>query len=175
MQPCTFLRRLSVTNLSSENNLSMFWLNASVFIRAKVEHSVETSASYFQLKLVTDNLLFINTEANWEATASHELAVESLPCMSDVLSLCISLWLLFYAYLCSNEKEVAIVVSFVTVHVTYLSIIWSAKCQLYRPLKDYSHAWKIQKIGIQLIYYLSSYITKLLHMYFHRHTEVSVS
>ena len=63
-------------------------------------------------------------------------------------------------------------VSFVTVHATYLSIIWSAKCQLYRPLKDYSHAWKIQKIGIQLIYYLSSYITKLLHMYFHRHTEV---
>ena len=36
-----------VTNLSLENNLPTFRLNAQVVIRAKMEHSVETSASYF--------------------------------------------------------------------------------------------------------------------------------
>ena len=37
--------RLSVTNLSSENNLSMFWLNAPVVIRAKVKNCEQTLLS----------------------------------------------------------------------------------------------------------------------------------
>ena len=61
---CKLKKSLSVTNLSSENNLPTFRLNAPVVIRVKLDHSVETSASYFQLKLVTDNLLFIYVEAN---------------------------------------------------------------------------------------------------------------
>ena len=49
---------LSVTNLSSENNLPTFRLNAPVIIRAKV------SKLFSELKLVTDNLLFIYAAAN---------------------------------------------------------------------------------------------------------------
>ena len=74
-------RKLSVTNLSSENNLPTFWLNAPVIIRAKVHHSsrnhflpdnLRTSLTlalmttgafnrnvgklFSELKLVTDNL-----------------------------------------------------------------------------------------------------------------------
>ena len=49
------MKRLSGTNLNLENNLLMFRLNAPVVIRAssglspwwQLEHSVETSASYF--------------------------------------------------------------------------------------------------------------------------------
>ena len=48
------VKRLSVTNLSSENNLPMFQLNALVTIRA---HTSE-------LKLVMDNFLFIYAAAN---------------------------------------------------------------------------------------------------------------
>ena len=47
------VKRLSVTNLSSENNLPMFQLNALVTIRATSE-----------LKLVMDNFLFIYAAAN---------------------------------------------------------------------------------------------------------------
>ena len=51
-------RRLTVINLSWENNLPTFRLNAPVVIRVKLlEHSVEISFS--ELKLVTNNLLFI--------------------------------------------------------------------------------------------------------------------
>ena len=39
--------RLSITNFSSNNNLPTFRLNAPVVITVKVEHSVETLASYF--------------------------------------------------------------------------------------------------------------------------------
>ena len=47
---CIIERRLSVTNLSSENNLPMFRLNAPVVIRVKV------GKVFSELKLVTDNL-----------------------------------------------------------------------------------------------------------------------
>ena len=76
-------RRLSVTNLSSENNLPMFWLNAPVVIRAigkivmRLRALMTTGAFswnvgklFSELKLVTDNLLFIFVEANWEDTES---------------------------------------------------------------------------------------------------------
>ena len=48
---CIIERRLSVTTLSSENNLPMFRLNAPVVIRVKV------GKVFSELKLVTDNLL----------------------------------------------------------------------------------------------------------------------
>ena len=66
-------RRLSVTNLSSENNLPTFRLNAPVVIRAKGWLMMTAAFSrnvwklFSELKLVTDNLLFIYAEANWEA------------------------------------------------------------------------------------------------------------
>ena len=52
-------RRLSVTNLSSENNLPTFWLNTPVAIRAPwwwLEHSIKASAVIFWAQV--DNLLF---------------------------------------------------------------------------------------------------------------------
>ena len=52
--------RLSVTNLSSENNLQMFQLNAPVVFRVKVMmtggFSRNVSKLFSELKLVTDNL-----------------------------------------------------------------------------------------------------------------------
>ena len=65
-------RRLSVTNLSSENNLPTFWLNAPVVIRAKGAFSQNVSKLFSKLKLVTDNLLSIYAAANWEATESND-------------------------------------------------------------------------------------------------------
>ena len=57
-----------VTNLSSENNLLTFRLNAPVMIRAKVmmtgAFSQNVGKLFSELKLVTDNLLFIYAEAN---------------------------------------------------------------------------------------------------------------
>ena len=38
---------------------------------------------FSELRLVTDNLLFINAEANWEATESHELASSGIPSMYE--------------------------------------------------------------------------------------------
>ena len=46
-------RRLSVANLSLENNLLTFRLNASVVISAKV---INIGKLFSKLKLVTDNL-----------------------------------------------------------------------------------------------------------------------
>ena len=61
-------RRLSVTNLSLENNLQTFRLNAPVVIRAKVMTTGAFSRNegklFSELKLVADNLLFIYAEAN---------------------------------------------------------------------------------------------------------------
>ena len=56
-------RRLSVTNLSSKNNLK-FWLNAPVVIRAKVTGAFSWNVGklFSELKLVTDNLLLIYAE-----------------------------------------------------------------------------------------------------------------
>ena len=85
--PCcdSVKRRLSVTNLSSENNLPSFQLNVPVVIRVKViaafvctsftftlmmtgAFTWNVSKLFSNLKLVTDNLLFIYVAANWEAT-----------------------------------------------------------------------------------------------------------
>ena len=55
-------RRLSGTNLSSENNLPTFQLNTPVVIRAKVTtgaFSRNVGKLFSKLKLVPDNLLFI--------------------------------------------------------------------------------------------------------------------
>ena len=54
-------RRLSGTNLSLENNLPIFWLNAPLIIRAKVAFSWNIG------KLFS----FIYAEANWEATENN--------------------------------------------------------------------------------------------------------
>ena len=60
-------RRLSIINLTLEINLPTFRLNSPVVIRVKLlEHPVEMSFS--ELKLVTDNLLFIYSATNWKAT-----------------------------------------------------------------------------------------------------------
>ena len=60
-------RRLSIINLTLEINLATFVLNTPVIIRVKLlEHSVEMSFS--ELKLVTDNILFIYSATNWETT-----------------------------------------------------------------------------------------------------------
>ena len=56
--------RLSGTNLSSENNLPMFRLNAPVIIRVKVAFNRNVGKLFSELKLEMDNLLFINAEAN---------------------------------------------------------------------------------------------------------------
>ena len=53
-------RRLSVTNLSLENNLPTFRLNAPVVIRADVNWSIQSKCQqdiFRKLKLVTDSLL----------------------------------------------------------------------------------------------------------------------
>ena len=74
-------RRLSVTNLSSENNL-MFRLNAPVVIRAKVvlfplalmttgAFSRNIGKLFSKLKLVPDNLLFISL---WSDNEVEQLA-----------------------------------------------------------------------------------------------------
>ena len=58
-------RRLSGTNLSLENNLLMFQLNAPVIIRVKVvtgAFSQSIGKLFSKLKLVPDNLLFIYAE-----------------------------------------------------------------------------------------------------------------
>ena len=57
--------QLSVTNFSSENNLSRFQLNAPVVIRAfnTGTFSRNVRKLFSELKLVTDNLLFIYAEA----------------------------------------------------------------------------------------------------------------
>ena len=54
-ETCKWRGRISVTNLSSENNLPMFcWMLSRWWW---LEHSVETSAKLFSnIKLVTDNL-----------------------------------------------------------------------------------------------------------------------
>ena len=61
-------RRLSVTNLRSENNLLTFQLNAPVIIRMKVKHSVwsrlQTEAFSRNVGKLADDLLFIFVEAN---------------------------------------------------------------------------------------------------------------
>ena len=67
-------RRLSVTNYSSENNLSMFRLNAPVIIRVEVviifglmmtgAFSRNVDKLFFKLKLVIDNLLYMYAEVN---------------------------------------------------------------------------------------------------------------
>ena len=62
---CINEERLSVTNLSSENNLNnlpMFQLNAAVVIRAKAS-SQNIGKLFSDLKLGTDNL-FIYAEAS---------------------------------------------------------------------------------------------------------------
>ena len=58
------MRRLSVTNLSSENNLPTFRLNAPVVVRVKGAFSRNIGKLFSELKLVTDNLLFVYAEAN---------------------------------------------------------------------------------------------------------------
>ena len=60
-------RRLSGTNLSSENNLLTFSLNAPVVTFALMTtgaFSRNVSKLLSELKLVPDNLLFIYAEAN---------------------------------------------------------------------------------------------------------------
>ena len=54
-------RRLSGTNLSSENHLPMFQLNAPVVIALLVTGAFSRNIGklFSKLKLVTDNLLFI--------------------------------------------------------------------------------------------------------------------
>ena len=62
----SYYNELSGTNLSSENNLPTFRLNAPVMIRAKVmtgAFSQNVGKLFSELKLVTDNL-FIYAEAN---------------------------------------------------------------------------------------------------------------
>ena len=54
-------RRLSVTNLSSDNNLVMLQLNATGAFNPNI------GKLFFELKLVADNL-FIYAEVNWENT-----------------------------------------------------------------------------------------------------------
>ena len=66
--------RLYVTNLSSENNMPML-------IECSSDHpgtqmmtgafSQNVGKLFLKLKLVTDNLLFIYAEANWEATENE--------------------------------------------------------------------------------------------------------
>ena len=48
--------RLSGTNLSSENNLPMFWLNAPVALMTTGAFSQNVSKLFSELKLVADNL-----------------------------------------------------------------------------------------------------------------------
>ena len=58
-------------NLSSESNLPMFIECSSGHPGAQMmtgAFSQNVSKFFFKLKLVTDNLLFIYAEANWEAT-----------------------------------------------------------------------------------------------------------
>ena len=59
---------ICLPTLSSENNLPVFQLNATVVIRAKVmttgAFSQNVGKLYFVLKLVTDILLFIYAAAN---------------------------------------------------------------------------------------------------------------
>ena len=60
-------RRLSIINLTLEINLPTFRPKSPVVIRVKLlEHPVEMSFS--ELKLVTDNVLFIYSATNWKTT-----------------------------------------------------------------------------------------------------------
>ena len=52
------MKRLSITNFSSENNLLMFQLNTPVVIKNVSKLFSE------QLKFIADNLLFIQLKAN---------------------------------------------------------------------------------------------------------------
>ena len=56
------VKRLPGTNLSSENNLPMFRLNAPVVIREALSRNV--GKLFSELKLVPDSLLFIYAEVN---------------------------------------------------------------------------------------------------------------
>ena len=68
----TWRERLSVTNLSSENNLPMFRLNAPVVIRVKVKRceqmllfiAIQSKRRQVIFRAQVDNLLFIYAEAN---------------------------------------------------------------------------------------------------------------
>ena len=64
----TMKRRLSGNNLSSENNLTTFQLNAPVVITFALMSTAAFSRNVgkliSELKLVPDNLLFIYAEAN---------------------------------------------------------------------------------------------------------------
>ena len=86
-------RRLSITNLSSENNLPMFQLNAPVFLFINpftlMIFSRNIGKLFSELKLVTDNLLFIYAAANWEATEgfiSFECIHSVIGCWKSVQS-----------------------------------------------------------------------------------------
>ena len=65
-----------------ENILPMFWLNAPVVIRSKVittgAFSRNIGKLFSELKLATDNPLFIYAEAKWEATESCLWTAESI-------------------------------------------------------------------------------------------------
>ena len=69
------MKRLSVTNLSSENNLPTISFaecsscHHAFALMTTAAFSRNISKLFFKLKLVTDNL-FIYAEANWEATES---------------------------------------------------------------------------------------------------------
>ena len=80
-------RRLSITNLSSENNLPMFQLNAPVFLFINpftlMIFSRNIGKLFSELKLVTDNLLFIYAAANWEATERWSTYLVDLDCSFD--------------------------------------------------------------------------------------------
>ena len=51
------MKRLSITNFSSENNLPMFQLNTPVVIK-------NVGKLFSELKFIADNLLFIQLKAN---------------------------------------------------------------------------------------------------------------
>ena len=59
-------KSLSVTNFNSENNLPTFWLNAPAVTLMMTEAFSRNVGKLFSE--LTDNLLFVYAEANWEAT-----------------------------------------------------------------------------------------------------------
>ena len=68
-----YMKRLSVTSFSLENNL-MFRLT----LMMTGAFSRNVGKLFSELKLVTDNLLFIYAEANWEATENSYSSISSL-------------------------------------------------------------------------------------------------
>ena len=80
-------------NLSLNNNLPTFRLNAPVVITFAMMTTEALSWNvgklFSKLKLVTDNLLFIYAEANWEATETYQTlfhdVVQSLYCIQSAV------------------------------------------------------------------------------------------